>query len=121
MSELSDLARDLREAAIDLDDEMRKVVKRGAQNVKTDARRRVRGIAHGPHYPRSITYDIHAVGDGWEAEIGPDVDIGQGFLGRIYEYGAAHSGPIPHMFPALRDEEPRFVDALNDVIGDVLW
>lgn len=109
--EVTVLARDLDGAAGDVDREARKVVARGALNIKNDARRRVSGHGHLPAYPYSITYDLLAGVVG--AEIGPDKRRNQGPLGNIIEYGGLREAPIPHMGPAADKEMPGFRDALE--------
>ncbi len=96
-------------------DEVHKVVKRGANNIKAHARRLISGHPHLPHYPRSISYDIWQTARGAAAEIGPDKSKRQGPLGNIIEYGTPKNAPLPHLGPALQAEEPRFVKALEDL------
>lgn len=92
--------------------EARKVVAKGALNIKTGARRRVSGLAHAPAYPNAITYDSHETpGGGW-AEIGPDKDKRQGALGNILEYGTIKNAPVPHMAPEAEAELPKFEKAM---------
>jgi hypothetical protein len=104
--------------------EAEKVVKRGCLNIKRDARKGARGIAHAPRYPQSITYDTWRFADEVIGEAGPEDGTGggahQGFLGRILEYGGTHSGPHPHVSTAFLAEEPRFLAAVGDLAGDVL-
>lgn len=98
----------------------RAVIKKGAQQIKTDAQRRISGLAHAPAYPRSISYDTHETpGGGW-AEIGPDKDKRQGALGNLLEYGSIRNAPIPHLAPALEDERPRLQRALQELAGRIL-
>lgn len=96
-------------------DETLAVVKKGADNIKKDAARRVSGLAHAPAYPASINYDVWVGFRGAQAEIGPDKGKRQGALGNILEYGTLKNGPIPHLAPALKAEEPKFVKALEDL------
>lgn len=93
--------------------EARKVVAKGALNIKTDARRRVSGLAHIPSYPNSITYDTVELASSATAEIGPDKSKRQGSLGNILEYGSPKRAPIPHMLPAAETELPKFEAAMN--------
>jgi len=96
------------------------VVEKGALNIKTDARARVRSAITGtylPHYPQSIDYDIDSGSDWVEAEIGPNPDMLQGGMGRGVEYGSANTGPTPHLDPAYEDEQPRFEKAAGDVLA----
>jgi hypothetical protein len=108
------------EAADVASDEVHKVVKRGANNIKKDAQRRISGHPHLPHYPRSINYDTAQTRNGATAEIGPDKSKRQGPLGNIIEYGTVKNAPIPHLGPALQAEEPRFVKALENLAADVI-
>jgi len=100
------------------------VVKKGAQNTKTDAAETVRQTSqYGRlrHYPRSITYDVFKDGLKWSAEIGPDKDRRQGALGNIIEYGTSHHGPIaPHLGPALDRESDKLDDHIGDAVEKVL-
>jgi hypothetical protein len=93
--------------------EGRKVVARGALNMKKGMRRRVQGIGHAPAYPSSITYDIETKGLTVEAEVGPDKARRQGALGNILNYGTLNNAPIPHVEPALADEQPKYYAALE--------
>ena len=126
---------ELRRLAVDLDSaadvapaETRKVIAKGALNIKKDAQRRSSGIAHAPNYPRSITYDSHETPAGGWAEIGPDKDkkVGggkvqtPGDLGHLFEYGGPRNAPIPHMGPAGDAELPRFEKAMQDLAERLL-
>lgn len=98
-----------------LPDDTRKVVQRGAYNIKKDAQRRISGHPHLPHYPNAITYDSIEKPGKVEAEIGPDKSRRQGPLGNIIEYGTVRNAPLPHLGPALEAEAPRFEKALADL------
>ncbi|WP_329013221.1 hypothetical protein OG271_04010 [Micromonospora rifamycinica] len=113
--ELKRLAVHLEEAAGVAPVEVRKVVQKGALNIKNDARRRVQGLRHAPAYPYAITYDSTETPGGAWADIGPDKDKRQGALGNILEYGTVKNAPIPHMGPAGDAERPRFERALEDL------
>lgn len=96
------------------------VVKQSALRIKTDAARRVSGLAHAPAYPRSIGFDqFHTPGTS-QARIGPDKDKRQGDLGNLLEYGSIKNAPIPHLAPALAAEIPRFAAALEEA-ATKLW
>ncbi len=100
--------------------EVRQVVSKGALNIKKGWADRWRGHSSIRHLPRSINYDVTSVGDGAEAEIRPDPAKTQGNLAHLIEFGNAEYGsvrnaPIPGGLPALRAEEPRFVQALADL------
>lgn len=114
------IADEFDQAARELGEEVRKVVSRAALNIKNDARDRISGARHLPHYPRSISYDVEETGDGPAAEIGPDHNRSQGPLGNLLEYGSVNNAPIPHLAPALDEEEPRFARALEAALAKVL-
>lgn len=114
-SQVVGLARVLYAAPAGALKDVRAVVKRGAQNIKTDAQRRVGGLKHAPAYPRSINYDMEGLSFMPYADIGPDKEKRQGALGNILEFGTVHNPPIPHMAPAARAELPRFEKALEDL------
>lgn len=114
--------RGLRQLAADFDwaadiapADSRKVVAKGALNIKTDARRRVSGHAHLPRYPNSITYDSYETKTAAWAEVGPDKQKPQGPLGNIIEYGGLRGAPLPHVGPAADREAPRFEQAMADL------
>lgn len=113
--ELRKLTVDLDAAADVAPAEVRKVVAKGALNIKTGARRRVSGHAHLPRYPHSITYDSTATPTGGHADIGPDKSKPQGPLGNIIEFGGLREAPIPHMGPEAEQELPRFERAIADL------
>lgn len=121
--ELRKLAADLDEAARIVPAEARKVVAKGALNIKNDARRRALGIAHAPRYPLTITYDSQETPAGGYADIGPDkqkrVGGGKkrtiGNIGHLIEYGGPRNAPIPHMGPAADAEAPKFAKAMEDL------
>jgi hypothetical protein len=96
-------------------DETRKVVQRGALNVKNEWRRRWTGHAYAPALPYSITYDTTMVGARTAAEIGPERGRRQAALANLFEYGSVNNAPIPGGAPALEKERPRFEKALEDV------
>lgn len=104
------LAHDLDQAGDRVADELYPVVKRAAQNIKTDWRKRARRTAgkHGKLYPLAIDYDIARLGDRIDAEIGPQSGMPQGGMGRGFEYGSIHTAPHPDGTAAVEAEEPKF-------------
>lgn len=111
-SEVAAFATVLSEAVVKPSDGVRRAVKRGAVNVKRDARAAASGHRRLARYPSSITFDIEA--DGMSAVIGPDKGGpgGQGAFGAIVEFGTPRSAPMPHLGPALDAEAPRFAEAV---------
>lgn len=89
----------------------RRVLVRGAVNIKRDWRANARQSAprHAPAYPSSIGFDITSFGpDVVMAVIGPDKAGPQGALGNLLEYGSAKNPPHRDGGRALDAEEPRF-------------
>jgi hypothetical protein len=119
---LNDLRAVLESAADDAVAEAKKVVSKGALNIKTDAKKFSSGIAHAPAYPRSIGYDTWISGTIARAEIGPDKNKRQGALGNILEYGAPEQNTAPHthLGPALDIEGPKLVSAVEQLGVDLL-
>jgi hypothetical protein len=98
--------------------EAKKVVSKGAVNIKTDWRAAWKGIKHAPRLPLSISYDITESDSEIVAEIGPvEGPQLQGFLGPIIEFGGIHNAPIPGGLPALQAEEPRFAEQCDVLLG----
>lgn len=105
-----DLVHDLERAARLAGPEAARIVKKGATNIKRDARARASGFARAPRLQYAITYDL--IDGGLTAVIGPDKDKGSGPLGTFYEYGSANDAPQPFLAPALDAEAPRFAEQL---------
>lgn len=95
--------------------EARKVVAKGALNIKKGMQARTAGLAHAPSLPSSITYDTKESAFGAEAEIGPDKSRRQGALGNLVNYGSVNNGPRPFVEPAADEETPRFERAMEDL------
>lgn len=100
--------------------EARKVTAKAALNIKNDAKKKASGLAHAPHYPRSISYNTAISGTAVTAEIGPDKDRPQGALGNILEYGTSKNPPYAHLGPALDYESPNFERYLGQLGEDLL-
>jgi hypothetical protein len=117
-SQLDELADDLVEVPEETRPKFRKVVERGALNVKNDLRAEAEGGQSYRHFPRSISYDM--VGE-FAAEIGPDKDRIQGALGNLLYFGSSKNAPVlPPIEGALDRETPRMMDAIGDVAEDIL-
>lgn len=110
--DLSDLERwreDIRLAGAVVYEAAHAVVKKGAQNILTEARANAPSGRHAPRYPASISYDVEpGVPGEIVAEIGPQQGRDQWGLGNLLEYGSENNPPHPHLEPALDHEEPRF-------------
>lgn len=94
------------------------VVRKGATQVKADARRNVKQTAplHNAHAFTAINFDVEAHGVLIDAEIGYDKG-GPGNLGNLLEFGGGgdHSPPHRDLGRAIDAEEPKFIDALGDM------
>lgn len=125
---LTELIDDLESASKRAVEEVRKVVSKGALNIKQDWRRRWTGHRFSPVIQYTINYDTKVSGTTVSAEIGPDksVEVGggkfrtPGHLATIYEYGTPRNAPQPGGGPALDAEEPRFAKAIEDVAAGLL-
>lgn len=119
---LEALAGDLGEAMRRAPVECRQAVEVTARKIKDAARSRAAEI--GPHakaYPASISYDIvYANAFVVQAEIGPDKDKAQGALGNLLEFGSTNNAPIPHLGPALAENEADFEYGINLATGRIL-
>ena len=121
MSEVNELAQELVKSEAKVRDEGKRIVKRGAMNVKRTARQMIlasAGSRHPKWYPSSIDFDLDD--DGLVAEVGPRLGKKQAFLGKILEYGTATNPPHPHMNPAADEEEPRMQDAVANMVKRAL-
>lgn len=116
-SELDALADDLDEIPAEKRPEFRKVVERGALNIKNGLRDDARGHPRYRHFPTSISYDM--VGE-LSAEIGPDKARVQGALGNILYFGTSKNGPQLNFEGPLHRETQRFEDHIADVAEDIL-
>lgn len=117
---MAELKADLRKAQRQAPSEGQRILKRGAQNIKKDAQDKIRGVAHAPDYPRSISYDVVWRRDSGHAEIGPDKDKKQGALGNILEYGTINNAPLAHLGPALDYEQPEFEEQIERMGRELL-
>lgn len=116
VSELLAYANHVATAVDRAEDDLSRVVERGAVNIKRDAIQTVRGYsrAHLKHYPSAMSYDM--IGK-LEAEIGPDASMPQGGMGTGIEFGSVHTPPMPHLFPALDVEKPMFERQIAPILA----
>lgn len=119
-SEITAFAAELAAAPTRARAEVRKAVKKGGLNIKTEAQALIRSQIrprHMPHYAKDITFEV--IGQGMTVEVGPENLRGpghQGASGRGVEFGSVNHGPLPHLFPAFEREEPGYLRALGDAI-----
>lgn len=116
-AELTALAAEFDHASRNVPAETRKVVSKGALNVKNEAKQNVRKSApiHSSRAEQFINYDVEVDGDTVEAEIGYDKSFRPARLGNLLEFGSPTSAPHRDIGRALDDEEPRFVAAMADI------
>lgn len=110
MDEVRELASDMAMSLTPVKQGVQAAVKRGAVNVKNDAKRDIVsqvGRNHAKHYAGAITFDL--MNGGMAAEIGPETGHKQAFLGKILEFGTATSPAHPHLVPAVEREQEKLV------------
>ena len=126
---LDELIRDLEAIPEKAPPKFRKVMSKGALNIKMEWRRRwlprIGGGAQNlPHIVRGIGYDTHERRSGtyFEAEIGVAATNPQAPLAHFAEFGTPFPPTPPHPggLPALEEEEPRYVQAVADVAVELL-
>ena len=111
-------AADLLVAAAQAPVRARAVVKKAANNIKTDARKNVAQSAptHNAHAQYAITYDEPEIrGPLVDTEVGYDKDVKGGSLGNLLEYGGAGDRSPAHrdLGRAADAEESGFGAALQ--------
>lgn len=111
----TDWKQTLRDAQEKAPEETRKVVEKGAHNIKEDWRKGWTGFRHAPSLPFAVTYDVSPAADIVKAEIGPDKAKRQGALGNLLEFGSINNRPHPDGALALEVEAPRFADAIESL------
>jgi hypothetical protein len=120
VSGLHELEEDLQKAVDESVDGVKAVVSKGLLNIKKDIRAQWANLAHAPDLPSAVNYDIDVQGTLVTGEVGPDKDRKQGALGNLLEFGSVNNAPHPAVYPAGDREEPRFIQALEDLGYDLL-
>ena len=114
-SELRDLAANLGKIAGSALDDVDAVLKKGAQNVKTEMQADVGRSPHFKGMAGSISYDSHYLPGRARYVVGPDKGRRGGSLGNIYYFGTSRGGGSGDIEKPLRSEEPRLMSALDDL------
>ena len=96
-------------AVKDVDD----VLKKGAQNVKSEMQADVSRSPHFKGMAGSISYDSHYLPGRARYVVGPDKSRRGGSLGNIYYFGTSRGGGSGDIEKPLRSEEPRLMSALE--------
>lgn len=114
---LDGLVLDLGHAAEDIRGKVRPIVSKGALNVKRQLRDEAKASDYFKVAP-FINYDLTDHADEIFAEVGPRKEHG-GALANIAYFGGARGGggTLPDPKEALDAEAPRYVSALEDLIG----
>lgn len=119
--EVRQFAGDLRAASQRVVNEVPRVVKRGAQQIKDQMREAMFASKHFKGAGKAISYDI--VDGGFEAQIGPTTGPGgvPGDLAHLAYFGGVNGGggTVEDPQEALDAEGPKFTKALLDLIGEV--
>lgn len=100
---------------------VRAALKKGAQNIKYEARSNVSSHPSWKRIGSTINYSESSLGGSWglSVEVGYD-DRGQGELAGIYEFGSARRGPHPTLMPAFETESPRLVEHVGKAVDVAL-
>ena len=121
-SEVRAFAADLGEVGLRVARGVPAAVSKGALNIKNQLQAEARQSRYFRIAP-AISYDITSSAEGVEAEIGPDKSrIATAKLANIAYFGGVHGGggTLPDPQLALDAEEPKFLKALEDLIGGAL-
>lgn len=121
-SELLALVEYFEEAKVEVARKTYPVVKEHSENLRDAWRKNARETArkHGKHYPRSITASQSPIADAIEWEVGPEIRLKQGSMGRGFEFGSVNQPPHWDGTRAAVDIEPKFMKALDDIIRGLL-
>lgn len=128
MSDLDKLAREFSDAGKGILKEVGSSVSKGALNVKKQIIADFKGSQHfkggkSINWNRDVRYNLERTADSIEAEIGPHVDNeGFGTLVGIAIHGGSRGGggTVPDPLVALQAEEPKFIEATDDILKRLL-
>lgn len=88
------------------------VLKKGAQNIKTEMQADISGSPHFKGMAGSISYESYYLPGRARYVVGPDKGRRGGSLGNIYYFGTSRGGGSGDIDKPLRSEEPRTMSAL---------
>src|SRR5690349_9368178 len=103
LSEFKSLSASIGRASGALVAAEQKVLFKALSNIKADTRKNISTDPTWKRLAASVDFDIF----GLSGVVGYR-DTGQGELAGIAEFGSARHAPHPALFPAARDEAPRF-------------
>lgn len=101
-------------------DKTERVVGRGCFQIKKDWKQRWTGFAHIPHLPNAIRYDVTTEHDVVNGDVYIDEHKRQGPLGGIIAWGLGDNAPLPGPLEAIATEEPKFQQALANMLEELL-
>lgn len=138
-SELRTLSHDLGTVSREVFDKVEGVVKKGALNIKDTMREDFQNSTHFKSVGRTVNFDTNRDESGIEAVIGPNKYWRAARLANIAYFGTSvgvyrggpkfsqevgrgpgKGGNTVDVFNGFREEEPRFLENLRKVAGDVL-
>ena len=114
-AELRALATNLGKVAGSAVNDVDAVLKKGAQNVKSEMQSDVSRSKHFKAMAGSISYDSHYLPGRARYVVGPDKSRRGGSLGNIYYFGTSRGGGSGDIEKPLRSEEPRLMNALDQL------
>ena len=112
-AELNALAANLGRIAGSAVKDVDEVLKKGAQNVKSEMQADVSRSPHFKGMAGSISYDSFYLPGRARYVVGPDKSRRGGSLGNIYYFGTSRGGGSGDINKPLRTEEPRLMSALD--------
>lgn len=117
--EIKALARDIDGAARRLTPETRKIVSKGALNIKNGMRRDMQASPSFSGVARSINYDLTDKVAVQEAEIGPSAEPGSpGNLANIAYFGGARGGGTVYLTGPLEREAESFFEHVERLAAE---
>ena len=114
-AELKQLSANLGKIAGSAVKDVDAVLKKGAQNVKSEMRADVSRSPHFKGMAGSISYDSYYLPGRARYVVGPDKSRRGGSLGNIYYFGTSRGGGSGDIEKPLRSEEPRLMSALDQL------
>ena len=115
VAELKQLSANLGKIAGSAVKDVDEVLKKGAQNVKSEMQKDVSRSEHFKGMAGSISYDSYYLPGRARYVIGPDKSRRGGSLGNIYYFGTSRGGGSGDIEKPLRSEGPRLASALADL------
>lgn len=116
VSELRQFSADLRALSNSYRTDARRVMERGANNIKRQLRRDAELSAHFSQIARAINYDVIDNSDSIEIEVGPTKGSPGSLANIAYFGGSRGGGTVADPEVALMDEAPNLERHLADLL-----